>query len=140
MIAQAAASLFSGVVFAIGLALAGMTQPAKIVGFLDVFGQWDFSLVFVLASAVGVYYLTFQVITKRPGPVIAPKFMIPTRSDVDPRSVVGALVFGVGWAVSGLCPGPILTTLGSASPSVFVLLISMIVGLYIAPFIPLGKK
>lgn len=132
---QAVASFFCGALFAVGLALAGMTQPAKIVGFLDVFGKWDPSLVFVLASAVGVYYLTFQIITKRPTPIIAPKFMIPTRSDIDPRSVTGALIFGVGWAVSGLCPGPILTTLATATLPVFVLLVSMVAGLYISPLL-----
>lgn len=140
MKAQAFASFICGIVFAIGLALAGMTQPAKIVGFLDVFGNWDPSLVFVLASAVGVYYIAFQLITKRPGPMIAPKFMIPTRSDVDARSVIGALTFGIGWAISGLCPGPILTTLGAGSQSVFILLVALVIGLFIAPKIgPKGK-
>lgn len=135
MKAQAVASFCCGVLFAIGLALAGMTQPAKIIGFLDVFGDWDYTLVFVLASAVGIYYLTFQLITKRPAPVIAPKFMIPTRSDVDLRSVTGALIFGVGWGISGLCPGPILTTLATGTLSVTVLLVTMVIGLYVAPMI-----
>jgi len=135
MKAQAAASFSCGVVFAIGLSLAGMTQPAKIIGFLDVFGNWDPSLVFVLASAVGVYYLTFQVIIKRPAPLIAPKFLIPTRSDVDLQSTAGALMFGIGWGIAGLCPGPILTSLATMSLPIFVLLIAMIIGLTIAPLI-----
>lgn len=139
MKAQAVASFFCGVLFSIGLAVAGMTEPARIIGFLDVFGRWDPTLVFVLASAVGVYYLTFQIVTKRARPVIALKFMIPTRSDVDLRSVSGALIFGVGWGIAGLCPGPILTTLATGTAPVFALLITMIIGLYIAPMIGKGK-
>jgi uncharacterized protein len=140
MIAQAFASFVSGVVFALGLALSGMTQPAKIIGFLDVFGNWDQSLVFVLASAVGVYYLSFQIITKRKGPIIAATFQIPTKNDVDLRTTVGALIFGVGWGISGLCPGPILTTLATATLPVVILLVSMVVGLYIAPLIGRTKS
>lgn len=138
--AQALASFVSGALFSVGLALSGMTQPAKITGFLDVFGNWDHSLVFVLASAVGVYYLSFQIITRRKSPVIATTFQIPTRNDVDLRTTVGALIFGVGWGISGLCPGPILTTLATATIPVVILLVSMVVGLFIAPLIgPSGK-
>ena len=135
MIKQSIASFFCGALFSVGLALAGMTQPAKIVGFLNVFGAWDYSLVFVLASAVGVYYIAFQIVTKRKVPVFALKFNIPTRKDVDLRSVTGGLLFGLGWGISGLCPGPILSTLGTISPSVIILMITMLIGLWLSGFI-----
>ena len=136
---QAIVSFFSGVIFAVGLALAGMTQPAKIIGFLDVFGNWDPSLVFVLASAVGVYYITFQLVIKRKSPILAPRFMVPTRSDLDLRLIAGGILFGIGWGISGLCPGPILTTLGTGTASVVTLLITMALGLYAASMIGRGK-
>ena len=135
MKSQAIASFCCGALFALGLALAGMTQPLKIIGFLDVFGNWDPSLVFVLASAVGVYYVSFQFVVKRKTPMLGGKFMIPTRTDLDPKLIVGGLLFGAGWGISGLCPGPILATVGTGTTSVFTLLITMTIGLYVSKFI-----
>ncbi|MCG8338818.1 MAG: YeeE/YedE family protein [Proteobacteria bacterium] len=135
---QAVASFFSGALFAIGLAVSGMTQPAKIIGFLDVFGDWNPSLVFVLASAVGVYYVSFQFVTKRKTPLLGPKFFVPTRSDLDMRLIAGGLLFGAGWGISGLCPGPILSTVATGTAPVLVLLVFMLVGLYTSARI--GKK
>lgn len=135
MTKQSIVAFICGAVFAIGLALAGMTQPLKIIGFLDVFGSWDPSLVFVLASAVGVYYISFQLVVKRKRPLVGPKFHIPTRKDVDVRSITGGLLFGAGWGISGLCPGPILTTLGTGTIPVLVLMLTMIIGLYAVPYL-----
>jgi uncharacterized protein len=132
MIKQAIASFFCGALFTTGLAVSGMTRPAKIIGFLDVFGAWDYSLVFVLASAVGVYYLTFQLVVKKKKPVLSARFLLPVRTDVDRRSVIGAVIFGIGWGISGLCPGPILATLSNGTSSVLILLVCMAAGLYLA--------
>ncbi len=140
MRAQPIVSFICGAVFALGLVISGMTQPAKIVGFLDVFGKWDFTLVFVMASAVGVYFVSFQLITKRGFPVFAPKFLIPTRTDFDFRSITGGILFGIGWGVSGLCPGPVLTTLGTGTISILIMLVCMLFGLFISSFIGQPKK
>lgn len=137
---QAIVSFLCGAIFTIGLVLAGMTQPLKIIGFLDVFGNWDPSLVFVLASAVGVYYITNQVVMKRKSPLLAPKFLVPNRTDLELKLVVGGLLFGTGWGMSGLCPGPILATLGTATSSVITILVTMLIGLYISFYIVRLKK
>lgn len=129
---QTIVSFLSGAVFAVGLALAGMTQPLKIIGFLDVFGNWDPSLVFVLASAVGVYYVSFQLVIKRKKPLLAPKFNVPTRKDLDVKLVIGGILFGIGWGISGLCPGPILSTLATGAVTVIVLFVTMVIGLYLS--------
>lgn len=132
MILRSLVAFICGAIFTVGLTMGGMTQPAKIVGFLDVFGDWDYSLVFVMASAVGVYYIGLQLLGKRGKPFLATKFMLPTRKDIDPKSITGGILFGVGWGVSGMCPGPILSTLPTATPSVLVLALCMVVGLFIS--------
>jgi uncharacterized protein len=137
---QSITSFICGVTFAIGLVLAGMTQPGKIIGFLDVFGNWDPSLVFVLASAVGVYFVTYQFVIKRKSPLLAPKFLVPTKTDLELKLVIGGILFGVGWGMSGLCPGPILTTLGTGSASVMILMVTMLIGFYISFYIGRLKK
>ena len=137
---QSITSFICGVTFAIGLVLAGMTQPGKIIGFLDVFGNWDPSLVFVLASAVGVYFVTYQFVIKRKSPLLAPKFLVPSKTDLELKLVIGGILFGVGWGMSGLCPGPILTTLGTGSASVMILMVTMLIGFYISSYIGRLKK
>ena len=132
MIKQAVVSFICGVVFTLGLTIAGMTQPAKIVGFLDIFGNWDFTLVFGMASAVGVYFISFQSIIKRNKPLVAPKFLIPTRTDLDFRSIFGGILFGLGWGISGLCPGPILSSLGKGTTPIIVVMLFMLIGMFIS--------
>lgn len=137
---QSIVSFFCGAIFAFGLVLAEMTQPRKIIGFLDVFGNWDPTLVFVLASAVGVYYITYQFVMKRKSPLLAPKFLVPTKTDLELKLIIGGLLFGVGWGISGLCPGPILTILGTGSTTVIILMVSMLLGFYISFLIGRSKK
>lgn len=123
-------SFISGGLFALGLGISGMTQPAIVVGFLDVFGNWDPSLVFVLASAVGVYFLMFQIVKTQQKPVFASKFNIPTRKDIDSPLIIGAALFGMGWGLSGLCPGTALTSLFTNSTSILGFVISMSLGIF----------
>lgn len=116
------AGLACGVLFGVGLALSQMINPAKVLGFLDVAGNWDPSLALVLIGAVAVTALAFRAIRRRPRPLFTARFHLPTRKDVDARLVAGAAVFGIGWGLVGFCPGPALAALalGFWQPAVFV--------------------
>lgn len=122
--------LLTGALFALGLAISGMTQPAKVIGFLDFFGSWDPSLALVMAGAVGVYLLTNRgLVARMKKPVSAERFSIPTRRDIDRRLVVGAAIFGVGWGLSGFCPGPALVSLGAGTPATWWFVPGVIIGM-----------
>lgn len=122
-------SFVGGALFAVGLAVSGMTKPAKIVGFLDVFGAWDASLAFVMAGALLVHVITYRLITKRASPLFEGRFHIPTRRDVDLRLVVGSALFGVGWGLGGYCPGPGLVSAASGALSGTLFVIGMTAGM-----------
>jgi len=108
--------LAAGLLFAMGLAVSGMTRPAKVIGFLDFFGAWDPSLAFVMAGAIGVYLAAYRgFIAKLPRPRYAERFAIPPRSDVDARLLIGSAIFGVGWGLSGFCPGPALVSFAAGT-------------------------
>lgn len=118
-----------GLIFAFGLAAGGMTQPSKVVGFLGVTGAWDPSLALVMGGALGTHALLRRFVLARSRPLLAPKFYVPTRSDVDARLVAGAAVFGVGWGLGGFCPGPAIVALGAAMPAALVVVPAMVVGM-----------
>lgn len=124
------ATLVSGLLFAVGLGVAGMTNPAKVIGFLDLFGDWDPSLAFVMVGAIGVNAVAYLISRKRGTPIFAPKFSIPTRTDIDPRLVGGAAMFGVGWGLGGYCPGPGLVSLVSGGSSIALFVGTMFVGMW----------
>jgi uncharacterized protein len=119
----------AGVIFAVGLVISGMTQPSKVVGFLDFFGDWDPSLAFVMGGAVLVYALLFRPIVKRARPLIEPKFHLPTRTDLSWRLIVGGALFGVGWGLAGYCPGPGITSMASLQSPAFIFVGAMAVGM-----------
>jgi uncharacterized membrane protein YedE/YeeE len=125
-----ALSYAAGAVFGVGLALAGMTQPAKVVGFLDVLGRWDPSLAFVMGGAIAVHALAYRLVPRMPTPVWAARWGIPTRRDVDARLIVGAAMFGAGWGLGGYCPGPALTSLFAGASSTLQFTGSMLVGMW----------
>lgn len=126
---QLAVSFGCGLLFAVGLGISGMTQPAKVIGFLDIFGNWDFSLMFVMGGAVGAYALVFQIIRKQPLPKFSDVWHLPTTKKLDRPLFAGAALFGIGWGLSGFCPGPALVSLVTLSPQVFVFVGSMVVGM-----------
>lgn len=125
------AALGSGALFAIGLAISGMTRPEKILGFLDFAGPWDASLVFVMLGAIAVHFVAFRIITRRASPLFDTKFHIPTRKDVDARLILGATIFGVGWGLGGFCPGPAIACASSGSLVGVVFLVGMTAGIFL---------
>lgn len=120
----------SGLLFAIGLGIAGMTLPQKVLAFLDVTGDWDPSLALVMVSSAGVYFVLHRLVLRRAQPLAASKFSLPTRRDIDAPLVVGALLFGAGWGLVGLCPGPAVAALASLHEDALVFFVSMIAGMY----------
>jgi len=102
-------SFSSGMVFALGLGISGMTRPVKVIGFLDFFGAWDASLAFVMIGAIAVYFAAYHWSRKMSSPLLAADFSLPKRSDLDAKLILGAAIFGAGWGLGGFCPGPALT-------------------------------
>lgn len=115
-------SFLSGLVFALGLGISGMTQPQKIVGFLDVFGSWDPSLLFVMIGAIGIHSLAYLTLPK--------KFSIPGTQQITKKLVIGSFLFGVGWGISGFCPGPGVVSLFSGNGSSVIFVLSMLIGMF----------
>lgn len=128
---NALVSLIVGTIFGLGLALSGMTQPQKVIGFLDLFGDWDPSLVFVMGGAVVVHLITYRWIRKRPTPLLSTQWHVPTKNEITPQLIMGSILFGVGWGLAGYCPGPALTSLASGSQQTLVFVVSMLVGMLI---------
>ena len=120
-----------GLIFALGLGVGGMTQPTKVIGFLDVAGKWDATLAFVMGGAVAVTLLMFPLILKRQHPVLAERFFLPLKRQIDLPLVLGAALFGIGWGLSGYCPGPAIVSLVTASRPVLVFVAFMTCGLYL---------
>ncbi|WP_340150231.1 DUF6691 family protein [uncultured Sneathiella sp.] len=125
-------SLISGLLFGFGLALSGMVSPGKVIGFLDLTGNWDPSLAFVMGGGVLVTLISFRFILKRSTPLFGGEFKLPTKKDLDKRLVVGAILFGLGWGLGGLCPGPALSSLAYGNMKIVVFVLSMIGGIIIA--------
>lgn len=125
-------ALGSGVLFALGLGISGMTDPAKVIAFLDVRGDWDPSLAFVMLGAVAVHAL-FLRLNKRPQPLLSATYDGPSRERIDASLVLGAALFGLGWGASGFCPGPALVSLITLAPGVLVFVAGMLLG-----FIPVN--
>jgi uncharacterized membrane protein YedE/YeeE len=125
----ALASFICGLIFGWGLLISGMTQPEKVLGFLDIFGRWDPTMGFVMAGALAVSALGFLFAKRRVAPVFAAQSLWPTRTDIDRRLVAGAVLFGAGWGTVGLCPGPALENLATLSPRVIVFVVAMAAGM-----------
>lgn len=129
-------ALSSGVLFGLGLAVSGMSDPAKVIGFLDVTGDWDPTLAFVMGGAILVAAPAFRLIFRHHRrPVLAETFEVPAKEDVDERLIWGSALFGLGWGLSGFCPGPAVVALVPALASgivpVFVFFVSMVAGMAI---------
>ena len=128
-------NLFAGALFGLGLAVSGMVDPAKVIGFLDVAGDWDPTLAFVMGGALLVTIPAFRLIFKCPHPVLADEFELPTKKGLDTRLLGGSALFGVGWGLSGFCPGPAVTALATGLTPVFAFVVAMIAGMAIYKWI-----
>lgn len=126
---NAGAAFVAGVLFALGLGLAGMTDANKVIGFLDVAEGWDPSLGLVMAGAIGVHLPLYRLALRRPKPLFAERFLVPTRTDLTRRLVVGSALFGAGWGLAGYCPGPAILSAAALQTTALVFLASMTAGM-----------
>ena len=122
-------ALVSGTLFGAGLALGGMTDPARVRGFLDLFGAWDPSLAFVMGGAVLVMAIVWRAVPRMQTPWLAEAFHLPTRADLTPRLIGGAALFGIGWGVAGLCPGPGIAALVIEPGAAAIFVAAMLAGM-----------
>ncbi len=123
------AALLSGILFGVGLALSGMMDPTRVLGFLDLAGRWDPTLVFVLGGAVTVSTLCVMVSRRMIRPLLAGRFDLPTRTRIDRPLILGAGLFGIGWGLSGFCPGPALASLSLSQPKSLLFVVAMLIGM-----------
>ncbi|HEX2728971.1 MAG TPA: DUF6691 family protein [Rubrobacteraceae bacterium] len=123
------AALVSGLIFGLGLAISGMMNPAKVIGFLDVAGDWDPTLAFVMGGALLVTSPAYRVILKRQRPVLESNFSLPTKKTLDAPLIGGSALFGVGWGLVGFCPGPAVAALGTGLAPVLVFVAAMLTGM-----------
>jgi uncharacterized membrane protein YedE/YeeE len=122
-------ALLAGLVFGIGLILSGMTDPGKVIGFLDVAGTWDPSLAFVMGGAILVGFFAFRLAGKRGRAFLGGAMHLPTRRDIDARLVGGSIVFGIGWGLAGFCPGPALVSFGAGVDKAAIFVAALLGGM-----------
>lgn len=122
-------ALFSGLIFGIGLILSGMTNPAKVIGFLDIFGAWDASLMFVMVGAIMVSFFAFSWAKQHQKSILNAPIQLPTNQLIDVRLLFGAALFGIGWGLSGFCPGPAVVSLTTQFNTVGIFLLAMLSGI-----------
>jgi len=128
-------SFIIGFIFSIGLTISGMINPNKVIAFLDIFGNWDFSLLFVMGGAVGVNLLLFPMIFKNK-PFLATYFSLPNKVTIDWKLIMGSIMFGIGWGLVGICPGPGIVNLVTLSLEPIIFVFSMILGMFIFKLSP----
>jgi uncharacterized membrane protein YedE/YeeE len=122
-------SLITGIVFGIGLVISGMTNPAKVIGFLDITGNWDYSLALVMGGAVVFNFFAFKLIKKRRASILGDAYECPTNRKIDKKLIIGSALFGIGWGLIGICPGPGIVNLVNLDPSILLFVISMLIGM-----------
>ena len=125
-------SLFCGIIFGIGLVISQMINPAKVLGFLNLFGEWDPSLAFVMIGALIVSSPLFHLFKNKEKPIFSTSFSISENKEIDKRLIIGSILFGAGWGLVGLCPGPAISSIASFNVSSVIFVFSMFIGFYIA--------
>lgn len=121
--------LISGLIFGAGLTIGGMTDPARVRGFLDIFGIWDPTLAFVMGGALVVMAIAWRIQRGMARPAFADRWSLPDRNDLDARLIIGAALFGVGWGIAGICPGPAVASLALAPANILPFIVAMIAGM-----------
>ena len=129
-----------GLLFGIGLVMSGMSDPARVLNFLDLAGNWDPSLAFVMGGAALVAFIGYRVVLRRDRPLMANGFHLPTKTRIDGRLLAGAAIFGVGWGFGGFCPGPALTALGLGQAGALAFLPAMFIGFWIARLVSVERN
>ena len=124
------AALLCGLLFGVGLTISNIINPAKIQNFLDIFGNWDPSLLLVMASALAVTLIGYRFVLKKGRPLLVDSFCLPTRKLIDKQLVIGAALFGIGWGLAGYCPGPAITALGLGIMDAVYFVIGMIISVF----------
>ena len=125
-------AIFSGFLFGLGMMVSGMVDPARVIGFLDFAGQWDPSLAFVMGGAIMVFMPAyFLIVRKMAEPVCDTDFRLSKKQTIDGRLITGSVLFGLGWGIAGICPGPAITSLSGANPSIVLFVASMVLGTWL---------
>ena len=120
-----------GLIFGLGLIISGMTNPAKVIGFLDIAGQWDPSLMFVMLSGIAVAFIGFKFVKNKSQAVLDEPIHLPGTTHISKELIIGSLLFGAGWGLAGFCPGPALVAFGAGYKEAFIFVMAMVVGMYI---------
>lgn len=138
MIRRIAFALLAGTLFGAGLAVSGMADPQRVRGFLDLFGTWDPTLAFVMGGALIPMAIAWRIQKRMPTPMAAERFALPTARDLDPRLIGGAALFGIGWGIAGLCPGPAIADLAIAPGPAAMFVVAMLGGMILHRLLPAG--
>lgn len=125
-------NLLIGLIFGLGLMISGLGNPEKVLNFLDLAGHWDPSLALVMGAAVVVTFIGYRLVLKRQHPVCEAQFDLPTKQEIDRPLMTGALLFGIGWGLGGICPGPAITTIGLMQTGTLIFVPAMIIGMFLA--------
>jgi uncharacterized membrane protein YedE/YeeE len=129
------AVFFVGLIFALGLGISGMTRPEKVIGFLDVFGNWDPSLMFVMGSSILIHLISYRIILKRQSPLLTSTWNLPQNKNITSSLIAGSALFGMGWGLAGYCPGPSITSLATFQFQPLIFVLSMISGMLLFKWI-----
>lgn len=121
-------ALLAGILFGLGISMSGMSNPAKVVNFFDIFGTWDPSLVFVMGGAVVVAFVGYRLVFRMPKPLMESTFHVPTNRMIDRKLLAGSAIFGIGWGIAGFCPGGALPVIGTFNADVLIFMSALLVG------------
>ncbi|HJM77988.1 MAG TPA: DUF6691 family protein [Candidatus Pelagibacter bacterium] len=132
-------SLLSGIIFGLGLTISGMVNPQKVLGFLNIFGDWDPSLMFVMVGAIIIFSPLHFTFKRKSRPFFAQSFIIPSKKDIDKSLILGAILFGIGWGLVGLCPGPAISAISFLNINVYIFVLFMFIGFYLGNLLLLKK-
>ncbi len=127
-------SLLSGIVFGLGLTISGMVNPEKVLGFLNIFDAWDPSLMFVMFGAILIFSPLHYIFKRKSRPILAKNFFVPSTTNIDKNLIIGAIMFGAGWGLVGLCPGPAISSIAFLNISVYIFVLFMFLGFYLGNF------